>query len=181
MWISQQVSRELQDYIVRTLEPRERVQWADKPIPHFFSRTALSVFLFAIPWTVFSVFWVAAAAMGVLSEELPGLFLLFPLFGVPFVLVGLGMLSAPLLNYRKMARTLYVITNRRVMFIEQGRAIKMQAFWPEGHYDLTRKENRDGSGDLVAQARHTPGAAKLVLLGIRDVRMAEAYLQPLLQ
>ena len=37
----------------------------------------------------------------------------FPLFGLPFVLIGLGMLTAPHWAKRKALRTAYAVTDRR--------------------------------------------------------------------
>ena len=43
------------------------------------------------------------------------------LFGLPFVLVGLGMLLAPFAAFRSARRTVYVLTNKRFMTITEGR------------------------------------------------------------
>ena len=43
------------------------------------------------------------------------------LFGLPFVLIGLGMLLAPFAAFRTARRTVYVVTSKRLMTINEGR------------------------------------------------------------
>jgi hypothetical protein len=42
---------------------------------------------------------------------------LFPLFGVPFVLIGLGMLAAPYWMRRKAQNTVYALTDKRALIL----------------------------------------------------------------
>lgn len=77
--------------------------------------------------------------------------MVFPLFGVPFALVGLGLMLSPVWLRRKLKRTGYALTNRRALLIEGGlfgsRLVKSYA--PEDLSDLERVERANGSGDLV--------------------------------
>ena len=45
---------------------------------------------------------------------------LFPLFGLPFVMVGVGMLSSPFWLRRRAKRTCYALTDRRAILWEAG-------------------------------------------------------------
>ncbi|MCK4564002.1 MAG: hypothetical protein KAU94_04960, partial [Verrucomicrobia bacterium] len=74
---------------------------------------------------------------------------LFPLFGVPFVLIGIGMLSTPLWTYRKAFKTVYAITDRRAITFDGGRSTTVRSYPPEKLQDIYRKEKKDGSGDVV--------------------------------
>ena len=143
------------DRLVRDeLRPGEQLVWAGQPLPRLFGRQSIALVIFGIPWTAFAVFWVAAAG-GITSHARNGnflsLFSCFPLFGLPFVLVGLGMLSSPFWMRRKAMRTAYAVTNQRAIVFE-GRAfggIKVQSFMPDRLTSMTRTERADGSGDLV--------------------------------
>ncbi len=92
--------RHLQEKVARELETGEKVEWIDMPVPRFFTPFSTSAFLFAIPWTAFAIFWVCGASGFKIPDFSQG-FDLFPLFGVPFILVGLGMLSSPLWAIQK--------------------------------------------------------------------------------
>ncbi len=75
----------------------------------------------------------------------------FPLFGLPFLLVGLGMLTSPYWLGRKAVRTVYVVTSQRAI-IFTGRVfggVNIQTFMPDRLTSMTRNERADGSGDLI--------------------------------
>ena len=146
------VPRPLQDLVDRELESGERVAWMDMPIPRFFTPASTAAFLFAIPWTAFAVFWMCGAAGFKMPDFTKG-FDLFPLFGVPFVLIGMAMLSTPVWTYRKSFNTVYMITNRRAVTFEGGRATTIRSYPPDKLQDLFRKERRDGTGDVVIARR----------------------------
>jgi hypothetical protein len=80
--------------------------------------------LFAVPFTGFAVFWMAAASGMLFGPHVqrapaPGAFQFFPLFGIPFLLIGLGMLLSPL-TYKRWARqnTRYAVTSKRVLVLK---------------------------------------------------------------
>ena len=74
---------------------------------------------------------------------------LFPLFGVPFVVVGIAMFLSPLWSYLKSLRTVYVITNRRAITFNGGRSMTIRSYPPEKLQDIFRRQKRDGSGDII--------------------------------
>lgn len=147
------IPRRLREVVDNELESGESIEWMEMPIPRFFTRISTGYFLFSIPWTAFSIFWMYAASGFKLPDFSKGGFSLFPLFGIPFVLIGLAMLSSPLLSYLKAFRTVYVITNRRAITFDGGRSITIRSYPPEKLLDLTRSEKRDGSGDIVFARR----------------------------
>src|SRR5688572_18049445 len=101
----------------------ERLVWSGQPNPACYARTARMIVLFAIPWTAFAVFWVGATAALLWfsgdPEKADGIvgtiFLLFPLFGIPFILIGLGMFTAPFWMRRQARRTSYALTEKRAI------------------------------------------------------------------
>ena len=75
--------------------------------------------LFGIPFTAFAFFWLGLAS-GIGRAAGPGPPGFFVLFGIPFVIVGLGMLTSPFWMFLKALRTAYAITDRRAFTIERG-------------------------------------------------------------
>lgn len=176
----------LQNKVEREVESGERIEWMEMPVPRYFTPRATGAFLFGIPWTAFAIFWTAGAAWGSSQAEGPGFFRAFPLFGVPFVLIGFGLLSSPFWAYRKALSTLYVITSRRAITFESGmRTTTIRSYPPEGLSDLYRKERKDGTGDVIIARRawrDSDGdrqSEELGFLRVRDPKGVEAKLRKL--
>ena len=180
-----QIPRDLRDKAERELESGERLEWMARPIPRFFTPTATGAFLFGIPWTAFALFWTGGAAWGSSQAEGPGFLRAFPLFGLPFILIGFGMLSSPLWAYRKALHTLYVITNRRAITFEGRRTTTVRSYPPDKLQDLYRKERKDGTGDVIITRRAWKDSdgdrqsEELGLLRVRDPKAVEAMLRKL--
>lgn len=175
----------LQEAITRELDPRERVVWMDMPIPRFFTPASTAAFLFAIPWTAFALFWMSGASGFKMPDFREGGFSFFPLFGLPFVLIGIGMLLSPVWARRKALRTAYVITDRRAITFEGGWTTTIRSYLPANLQDLYRKERRDGSGDVIITRRAWRDAEgdrqteELGFLRVRNPRDAEEMLRKL--
>lgn len=179
----------LRDFVSREVGRDEEVRWMGQPRPWRYAVGSVPIFLFGIPWTAFAVFWIYGAA-GFKVPEFKHGFDFFPLFGVPFVLVGLGMLSSPLWQMRRARRTLYMVTSRRVLIFSGGRTMAVRSIVPEQLSEIQRRERGDGSGDIffgpssplhVAASVH-PGMAEqfaVAFLGIEDVQRVEQLLREL--
>lgn len=134
----------------RELQAGERVLWSGKRLARV-SWGGLAIWLFAVPWTAFSLFWMAGASMGAQagSETFGFLAWAFPLFGLPFVLVGLGMMAAPFLPLFGASRTMFAITDRRVLRIALfGSRLWTKSVELKEIREFSRSEGRDGEGDL---------------------------------
>ena len=177
----------LQDLVKRELERGEHIQWSGQPKPSFLNAESLGSFLFGIPWTAFAVFWVAMAYVGVSETDDVGVFNLFPLFGVPFILIGLGMLSSPLRIYLKLRKTVYALTNQRLILIEpswRANVIRNYSFAELQAITIYREERADGSGHLIIDAKPEVLSTKMktkkiVLTGISQVKAVEQQLKQL--
>ena len=173
------------------LQPGERVAWIGQPIPGRFARRGILIAIFGIPFTAFALFWTVTAAFGTSHIGNPGgpaqLFRLFPLFGLPFVLAGLGLLSSPYWLHRKARRTAYVITDRRAVIFDPGfgRSSTIRSFEPDRLHDLRRVQNSDGTGDLVFERQwRTDGegsrqSTDIGFLAIPNVQEVEGYVRTL--
>lgn len=173
-------------FVDAELQPGERMVWAGQPMPGRFARRSLGYVLFAIPWTAFALFWIAGASGFKLPDFSHGAGL-FPLFGVPFVLIGFGMLSSPLWMRRKARRTAYVITDRRALIFDAGawRSTTVRSFEPHRLGDIRRVQHADGSGDLIFErtwANDGEGGQRSTdhgFLAIMDVKDVEGKIREL--
>jgi hypothetical protein len=152
----------------RELAPGEQVAWAAQPVPALFARGSLPVVWFAIPWTAFSIFWMTGAAQGSIY---------FALFGLPFVLIGLGMLSLPAWKRYCARHSLYVITDRRALcFVRALRELSVRSFPPEQLGKIDRKETGNGAGMLVftqdvsRDSDGDPVRSDVGFLGVHDAK-----------
>ncbi|MGL4242249.1 MAG: hypothetical protein ACRCTI_14160, partial [Beijerinckiaceae bacterium] len=84
----------------------EKLLWAAQPDVRWAVLASCAIWMFAIPWTAFSLFW-EAMPLGALYEYYTGtrigapkgapiaMMWVFALFGIPFVAIGFGMMLAP--------------------------------------------------------------------------------------
>ena len=174
----------LQARIQLELKPGEAVIWAGQPNPAKYMRQGFWLWLFFIPWTAFALFWMAGAAGFKFPDFSRGQDL-FPLFGIPFVLIGLGGLSSPYWLRRKAANIIYVITDQRALTLEGSRSYTARTYYPDQLRNITRKEHPDGSGDLVLEtARYKDsdgdaGKRENGFFAIAQVRRVEQLLEQL--
>jgi hypothetical protein len=147
------------------LDSGERLLWAGQPDPKRYARLSLGIVLFGLPWTAFALFWIFMASGGFWglfdggmdfprdSGPFQLISICFPLFGLPFVLIGLGMLTAPHWAKRKALRTAYAVTDRRVILLEAGfwNSITTRTYMPPQLQRMTRTERPDGSGNLILE------------------------------
>lgn len=135
----------------RELRDGERVMWRGPQIGRV-SMKAFGMYIFAVPWTAFALLWVAMASAGVASSEVEGWASLFswafPLFGLPFVAVGLGMLSMPFLPLWEGGKVLFAVTNKRALRLRLGRTLDIKSCPANRIGQIEREERRDGSGSL---------------------------------
>ncbi len=176
----------------------EKLVWAAQPDVKIAFLLSFGIWLFAIPWTAFSLFWisipVAALYEGYTGANIgapkgaPSLAMwAFALWGVPFVLVGFGMLLAPFWTLRKGAKTLYVLTAKRLAVLEGRRTITITSILPADISGFSRKEGPDGRGTLIVLQGYEKDSdgdrvAKKTELGvIADVRRVEELVRGLLK
>jgi hypothetical protein len=103
------------------------VQWVGRPDWRTVLKWGMLTWCFAVPWTLFSVFWTLAAAGAIVSG--PGrsssgswFVFIFPLWGLPFIGVGIAMLASPFYLARTARNTAYVVTTDAIMTIAASRS-----------------------------------------------------------
>jgi hypothetical protein len=103
------------------------VQYAKRIIP--------IALLISIPVSIIAICWT----------------IVFPILGVPLILVSLYCLAIPYWVWRAARRSAYVITDRRAIILDAvgWRSTKIRSFGPDQLKNFTRREKSDGSGDVV--------------------------------
>lgn len=176
----------------------EKLLWWGQPQSVRPILASFGIWLFAIPWTAFACFWVYMAVLGVKGSQTMGpIGWAFPLFGLPFILVGLGMLGSPLFVWRKLSSTYYLLTDRRLVVLTDGHKRTSQSYQLDGLTNLVRTEYGD-LGDLTWSVMDLPvdapsgramksvvSSATVTLTGIKEPRkvanLVQDYNQKLLE
>ena len=164
------------------LQPGESLYWTGAADPRRAALMALPASLFGIPFAGFALFWVSSAyhATSAMSKSSNNSFTkgfaVFPLFGLPFLLIGLGVILAPLWAYLKGLSTVYAVTNQRVMIISGGNSRTVKSVTPADIVSVDHRERPDGSGDIAilttAQTRtnNSVSQVKVALVGVPNVK-----------
>jgi hypothetical protein len=178
---------ELDSILHRGLLPGERVLWSGCPAPHKL-RSAYAIWLFAVPWTAFALMWEAMAFLPwFASTNTPAAItwsfgIVFPLFGLPFIAVGFGMLAMPFLAQRKAARTIYGLTDRRILRVSASAKRESTSVLYSQMGPIDVRVGGDGYGDLRIQtgtSRDSDGdrvTERFEVLGVPDVARLEGLL-----
>src|SRR5215831_7374946 len=104
--------------VTAQLDPGERILWSGFPAPGALARRVLPMTLFGIPFTAFSVFWVwQTLSITRHGPQAPGPLFLLPLFGLPVLFVGLGVMASPIWVYLAAKSTVYAVTEKRALII----------------------------------------------------------------
>jgi len=164
------------------LQPGESLQWTDIADARRAAISALPATLVGIPFAAFALFWMTAAFRGThaisksANNPVAGVFSFFPLFGLPFVFIGLGIVSAPLLAYFKALKTVYAITDKRVLVIIGGRTRTVRSCTPADMVSVDHRERDGGTGDVIIrtntimQTRNSLSQMTVGLLGVNNVK-----------
>lgn len=163
------------------LDASERAIWTGQPdanrvftraLPHSF----LSIFVLA-----FALFWVwmastpLRAGLGTGTVQIDSV--LFPLFGLILVVVGVLGVASPWTEQAKAPRTFYALTNRRALICVAGEKKTVKSILP-GEFSLMRRDLPDGKGDVILK-REVRGSGKtrrtieIGFFGIADAREVE--------
>lgn len=158
----------------RELRSDEAVLWHGWQLGRLEPR-AFAIYVFALPWTAFAVMWTALAAGAIAQsgEDGPGwIGWAFPLFGLPFVAIGLAMLAHPFVPLLQRGRVLYVVTDQRVLKLGMGRQLAVETVPADRIGLVQRFEQSDGSGRLqlaVKIGRDSDGDRKVDYFEIGNV------------
>lgn len=100
-------------------------------------------------------------ALQIPASESGSMRVIMPLLGIPFFLIGLYLLvGRPYLDKLRRARTVYGITDRRVLWVTAGKSRKVRSIHLDQITDVQVTEKKDHSGDIRVLARDPSAYAK---------------------
>ncbi|HXU19222.1 MAG TPA: PH domain-containing protein [Verrucomicrobiae bacterium] len=165
------------------LESGETLAWSGTADPRRAAMSALPAALFGIPFAGFALFWMSQAfratnAMaGNSHNSFASGFKIFPLFGIPFLLIGLSVTLMPLWAFLTGKKTVYAVTNKRVMVISGSKNRAVKSFTPADIASVEHRERPDGSGDIVLMTNtlqrtgnNMVAPMKVALCGVPNVK-----------
>ena len=164
------------------LQSGESLYWTGTADPGRAALSALPAAVFGIPFAGFALFWITQAYRATShishnsNNSFASGFSVFPLFGVPFLLIGLGIVLAPLWAYLKGSSTVYAVTNQRVMIITGNGSRTVKSLTPADIVGVDYRERPDGSGDIAIQTNaimrtnNSMSQLKVALVGVPNVK-----------
>ena len=160
------------------LQSGENLLWSGAADPRRSAISALPAAFFGIPFAGFAFFWMSMAYRGTShlassQNSFAKGFSVFPLFGLPFLLIGLGITLAPLWAYLSGRSGAYAVTNRRVMLITGTNSRAVKSVLPNDIAEVDHRERPDGSGDVLIRTnsviRATNNGTSQVTVGLYGV------------
>ncbi|KKM24457.1 hypothetical protein LCGC14_1604910 [marine sediment metagenome] len=158
-----------EDVIRPHLDAREELLWSGRPVQGIRLR-GQDVFLipFSLLWGGFAIFWEAMAlgmffaAAAADGNGAPSVVrIIFPLFGLPFVLIGLYLIIGRFfVDAKRRARTFWGVTKDRIIIVSGLFSQKVTSLNLSTVSDLSMTQKRDGSGSITFGPTH-PMAAML--------------------
>jgi hypothetical protein len=127
----------------------EKILWSGQPETSvIFTNADIFLIPFSLLWGGFSIFW----EVGVLStkgKSGQGAPFFFPLFGIPFVLIGLYFIFGRFIykNFKK-KRTYYALTNKRVIILTNTFGKNVQAEFIDRIASMNKTVRANGIGTI---------------------------------
>ncbi|MBB5687538.1 hypothetical protein [Sphingobium boeckii] len=178
------LSPALRQALDREMAAGERILWSAQPRANRLWG-GFGIWLFAVPWTIFALVWESMALLPwMASSKTPDAVtwtfgIIMPLFGLPFIAVGIGMMLTPVRAMRRARNTVYALTSKRLMRLVEGRKASVSSVFTDRIGPIDRSENADGWGDLRIQTHsHVDSEGsrtteRFDMLGIPDVARLE--------
>jgi hypothetical protein len=125
------------------LSGSERLLWSGRPRQGFFFRKSDALMIpFSLMWGGFAIFWQISA----LSTNAP---FFFKLWGIPFVLVGLYMISGRFfVDIWSRKKTFYGVTSERIIIVEGLFNQTVKSLNLRTLTDVTMEQTTDGNGTI---------------------------------
>jgi hypothetical protein len=126
------------------LSPGERLLWMGQPMGGLrFTASDLLLVPFSLLWGGFALFW----ELTVLRSNAP---LLFRLWGIPFVAVGLYLIAGRFFHdaWRR-SRTLYAVTDQRAIILDAGIHRRLRSLALRSLPEISITDERAGRGTIT--------------------------------
>lgn len=176
---------ELTQRLQPELDRGERILWSGRPDPVRlgWTRGGLRT-LFTIPWTLFAIVWTLMARGMTASADAGMMGILFPLWGLMFVVIGLVMFGLSLRRVLSAFSTIYAVSDKRVIILGAGG--RVSSYGPGELGSLTRLGSgtrgslifRDGDTQWIRRAYGLGQSSDdRALVGIKDPRAIERLIR----
>lgn len=135
--------------IERELGSGERILWKGRPRGGLRLRSSdIYLIPFSLFWGGFAFFWEATALFKIPKGNAPGI--LFPIFGIPFVLFGLYFIFGRFFVDAKVRESAeYAVTNRRAIIVSGVFSRSVRSINLETTPEITFTERPDRSGTIT--------------------------------
>lgn len=144
--IEPEIAAALQGYLL----PGERLTWTGRPPAGVRLTGKDALFIpFSLVWGGFALFWEAMVLSQALTNpEVPWI---FPLFGVPFVVIGLYLIAGRFwADAWLRSRTLYALTDRRALVLRTAFGARLTSSPLSGPVRLARQSGARGTLEFGA-------------------------------
>jgi hypothetical protein len=151
----------MNEYIIRNavqellrgeLVPDEEILWVDQPDPSvIFTNADIFLVPFSVFWGGFAVFWECAALFmpRISNHGMSAPLTPFPLFGLPFVLIGFYFIFGRFIYKKwKKQHTYYAVTNKRAIILSDTNRGNIKAIRINTLQGLSRNMRSDGHGSI---------------------------------
>lgn len=174
------IDPELQRTAQTHLETDEKLLWAGKPDAKRMAMQTVSNVLFGIVWTAFLINFVRKwfdtsfrmHSGFSYSWDLPLL-----IFMIPFAGIGIRLLLSPLWTYLQALKTVYAMTDRRMLVIVPTPRPKICSYSAQDIGIIARVDISNGAGDLFYAQRKDQEGDKGKFIGIPDVSSVETLMR----
>ncbi len=138
------VDRDIERELMRVLGEGEELLWTGRPKKGLVLRRSDAIMIpFSLVWCGFAIFWV-------MISMTMGAPMLFTMFGIPFVLIGLYLVVGRFFaDARKRAITIYALTRERVIIRDGLLNTTLKSISIKSLTDITLEQRPDGSGTIL--------------------------------
>ncbi len=136
--------------IQKELDSGEKFLWAGMPKQGtIFKGSDVFMVPFSLLWGGFAIFW-EIIALQIPSEKAGAVSIIFPLYGIPFVLIGLYLIFGRFIyDSKKRAKTFYGLTDQRAIIISGLFSKGVKSLNLKTMSDVSLSEKSDGHGTIT--------------------------------
>ena len=137
--------------IQQEIDSGERLLWAGMPKQGLvFRRSDIFMIPFSLMWGGFAIFWEIGVLNAMPDEKAGAPGLIFSLFGIPFVLIGLYMILGRFIyDSRTRKKTFYGLTDQRAVIVSGLFNKRVKSLNLKTMTDVSLSEKADGCGTIV--------------------------------
>lgn len=140
----------VEEQIRRYIAENERLIWCGRPRQGVvFRRSDIFMIPFSFMWGGFALFWEITVLIEFFKDD-SNTPIIFPLFGIPFVLLGIYFIAGRFwADSKRRDKTYYGLTNKRVLIISGICSQRIKSIDVQRLPALTLSEKSDGSGTIT--------------------------------